>query len=538
MNSHKPPDEGKGVGSGCPVARCGAAPASDACKVESESGRASSPACVVSGGGCGATLPLLDSTHAFQSVELSRSQVVCLLSHMMMGCPPTLAESHPGEGHGEEAPESSFRDFLVWFGRGNGSVYSLNPSAVHAYLATMLCFFSTWVLECGHARVRPGDLCDASPLIVCKHVLRSMEGLASTTSTATATTTKKPAIKPATASATVAATATATATADMGQQAWRTCDVKLRGFKAGGLVRPVHPPQRAVVVFANAAIGFGPCGTQEELLFGMRPEACVATLFMPRLQAREACYITGARTVGSYTGFRATTRWAGALHSTTATTPKPCSCVGRRGSHALLVMDAVEFPASEDAPCDADSGAGGDGVGACPALLDVQPQYLFRELSKALCGFAAARSCRSTPTHSLAASWTLSRDRLGWTCRPSAAPGLSGDVVEVASGHWGCGAFGGNREVKALIQACAASCAGVTVVFFVTEREWSADAQAFTAGSSAEAICRTVMSLQETGAAVRDVVAALLDLPRQWRGAGASASPVLDFVLQHVGAAK
>ena len=44
--------------------------------------------------------------------------------------------------------------------------------------------------------------------------------------------------------------------------------------------------QEVELDFANKDIGFGPGGTQEEILFGMTPEACPAVLLCPTLQDR------------------------------------------------------------------------------------------------------------------------------------------------------------------------------------------------------------------------------------------------------------
>ena len=39
------------------------------------------------------------------------------------------------------------------------------------------------------------------------------------------------------------------------------------------------------------------------------------------------------------------------------------------------------------------------------------------------------------------------------------------DKVAIATGHWGCGAFGGNKYVKSLIQIMAACKANIHLVF-------------------------------------------------------------------------
>ena len=66
------------------------------------------------------------------------------------------------------------------------------------------------------------------------------------------------------------------------------------------------------VDFANKDIGFGPGGTQEEILFGMTPEACPAVLLCPTLTDHEALVISGVRRVGSWSGYGWEVEYSGA----------------------------------------------------------------------------------------------------------------------------------------------------------------------------------------------------------------------------------
>ena len=64
-----------------------------------------------------------------------------------------------------------------------------------------------------------------------------------------------------------------------------------------------QPPHQIEMDFANKDIGFGPGGSQEEILFGMTPEACPAVLLSPTLQARECLLISGVRRTGDWRGY-------------------------------------------------------------------------------------------------------------------------------------------------------------------------------------------------------------------------------------------
>ena len=70
----------------------------------------------------------------------------------------------------------------------------------------------------------------------------------------------------------------------------------------------------------------------------------------------------------------------------------------------------------------------------------VQPGPLLRELVKAFAGFSAP------------------------------APEVGAAERVIATGHWGCGAFGGHRGVKALVQWVAASAAGKGMVYCACNR--------------------------------------------------------------------
>ena len=65
-------------------------------------------------------------------------------------------------------------------------------------------------------------------------------------------------------------------------------------------------------------------------------------------------------------------------------------------------------------------------------------------------------------------AWTLRMALVGFAAACRESRRLCGDAAEtvVHTGWWGCGAFGGNRELMALVQLAAAQCAGVDRVVF------------------------------------------------------------------------
>ena len=164
-----------------------------------------------------------------------------------------------------------------------------------------------------------------------------------------------------------------------------------------------EPGCNVEVSFANKDVGFGVSGTQEEVKMGMSPEACVVMLLAPTLQDNEALLIRGARQVGAFEGIGRDVRFVGPYE------PKWCE-------RCILAMDAMELDCTEDE---------GD------MTIDLRESVLLRELNKAFCGFNS----------------------------------LGKDQVAIATGHWGCGAFGGNKCIKGVIQLMAASEANKRLVF-------------------------------------------------------------------------
>lgn len=156
------------------------------------------------------------------------------------------------------------------------------------------------------------------------------------------------------------------------------------------------------VDFANKYIGGGVLGSgcvQEEIRFVICPEMIVSKLFTELLRPTEALLMVGCERYSNYTGYAHTFRWSGNHIDRT-----PYDSSRRRRTH-VVAIDALAFVQSSH---------------------QYRDELMLRELNKAYVGFL----------HPL----------------QSPAPG-------VASGNWGCGAFGGDPRLKALLQlmACAAT---------------------------------------------------------------------------------
>ncbi|CAF1185257.1 unnamed protein product [Didymodactylos carnosus] len=162
------------------------------------------------------------------------------------------------------------------------------------------------------------------------------------------------------------------------------------------------------LIFANKHIGYGQYGTQEEAHCGMSTELNVVVLFMNRdLRDNECLVVHGIQTFGQYQGYGNDLKLIG-FHSSTA-------CDWSRRSYVFA--DALEMNFSET-----------------NELEDLKEYNLTRELAKISCTFR------------------LQQDK------------------SLNTGHFGCGAFHGNRYVKIVLQILVASFYNVQLHFYSSSK--------------------------------------------------------------------
>ncbi|NXO88840.1 PARG glycohydrolase, partial [Certhia brachydactyla] len=180
--------------------------------------------------------------------------------------------------------------------------------------------------------------------------------------------------------------------------------------------------EKCQVDFANRFVGGGVTGAglvQEEIRFLINPELIVSRLITEVLDHNECLIITGTEQYSEYTGYAETYRWA---RSHEDKTPRD---EWQRRYTEIVAIDAFHFRRFLD---------------------QFGPEKIRRELNKAnppltllcmqaYCGFSRA----NVPPQHLSA---------------------------IATGNWGCGAFGGDSRLKALIQILAAAEAGRDIVYF------------------------------------------------------------------------
>ncbi|KAK3760693.1 hypothetical protein RRG08_010666 [Elysia crispata] len=162
--------------------------------------------------------------------------------------------------------------------------------------------------------------------------------------------------------------------------------------------------------FANKYVGGGVLGrglVQEEIRFAICPEMILSRLFTPVLQDHEVLIMTGCERFNDYKGYSDTFQFTGDYVDET-----PRDTWGRKNTE-VVAMDALFFR-------------------------DPETQYekskILREVNKAYCAFQGTE--------------------------------FSSYLPAVCTGNWGCGAFRGDKHLKALIQLMAASVAGRQVCYF------------------------------------------------------------------------
>ncbi|GJJ67697.1 poly(ADP-ribose) glycohydrolase [Entomortierella parvispora] len=167
-------------------------------------------------------------------------------------------------------------------------------------------------------------------------------------------------------------------------------------------------PQAALQMdFANKNIGGGALdrgAVQEEIRFMICPELIISRLFTTQLEANESLLIKGAERYSNYIGYSKTFEWYSDHKD-----PVPRDALGRRMTN-ICAIDATPFKSK------------------ISRLNQFERYSILREFNKCLVGF-----------------------------RPSIHLQDSLTSHPIATGNWGCGAFGGDMQLKFVIQWMAAS---------------------------------------------------------------------------------
>ncbi|EOY06982.1 hypothetical protein QUC31_011594 [Theobroma cacao] len=249
---------------------------------------------------------------------------------------------------------------------------------------------------------------------------------------------------------------------------WTKSTLPLCPFQvySSGLIED-HPTGALEVDFANKYLGGGALHrgcVQEEIRFMISPELIAGMLFLPSMADNEAIEIVGAERFSDYTGYASSFRFTGDYVD-----KRSVDFLGRRKTRIVAI----------DALCS-------------PRMNQYKLKYLLRETNKAFCGFLDqskySQYKRLFQDNGLSAGQLhqdnkhdgdISRNEVLLNEAPSTSNetnegGSRMEVVRksdekggqfmdpkncigIATGNWGCGAFGGDPELKTIIQWLAAS---------------------------------------------------------------------------------
>ena len=164
----------------------------------------------------------------------------------------------------------------------------------------------------------------------------------------------------------------------------------------------------------------------------LSPELIVSCLLCERLADNEAALMHGFERFSKYTGYARSFAYAGPYVDVADAAKRP----------ALLAIDATHYRHGSN-------------------LAQFQKAHIERELNKALAGFTPPPSAGVTSRHFTPPQAPTPPG----PSEPPLPPALRGPIC---SGNWGCGAFGGDLQLKALLQVLACSLAGRPALHYFT----------------------------------------------------------------------
>jgi len=234
--------------------------------------------------------------------------------------------------------------------------------------------------------------------------------------------------------------------------------------------------------FANMYIGGGVLSggcVQEEIRFAIAPENCLSCLLCPVMRDEEAVQIVGAQQFSEYKGYGFYLQYGGDHKSDLRADTDGTTLV------AITAIDAIR----------------GRGSKQWGLEQQLEEHKMLRELNKAYAGFHPADP------------------RFGI----------------IATGNWGCGVFGGDHQLKAVLQLIAASARKRPVLYFPFDvrglgrsledfSAWCAD-EGVTAGGLWEGL-RSVAKSLRAGCIPGDMDRGLLDILKKVLAGSAPVSAV------------
>ncbi|RDY14067.1 Poly(ADP-ribose) glycohydrolase 1, partial [Mucuna pruriens] len=231
---------------------------------------------------------------------------------------------------------------------------------------------------------------------------------------------------------------------------WRTSGIPLCKFEvhSSGLIED-QSSDAVEVDFADPYLGglaLGKGCVQEEIRFMLSPELIAGMLFLPAMADNEAIEIVGVERFSTYTGYSKSFRFSGDYVD-----ERDVDTLRRRKTR-IVAIDALNRP----------------------GMSQYRENFLLREINKAFCGFLY--QCKYQPYKKIlqengfsSAPFDAAATTSMGTCERKFSNNKirssqndyhrmdQGNNIGVATGNWGCGVFGGDPEIKTIIQWLSAS---------------------------------------------------------------------------------
>ncbi|KAJ3700531.1 hypothetical protein LUZ61_004236 [Rhynchospora tenuis] len=219
---------------------------------------------------------------------------------------------------------------------------------------------------------------------------------------------------------------------------WKNSTVPLCTFKVfySGLMED-EQDEVLEVDFANRYLGGGALkqgAVQEEIRFMINPELIAGMLFMPSMEKNEAIEVIGSERFSYHKGYASTFKFAGDYRD-----KKLFDSMGRRNTR-IVAIDALSR------------------IG----VAQYEVENILREANKAFCGFMDHSKFQHYLPHfqgntDATGSSSLNLVEKKFKLEKINEESSAENRIGIATGNWGCGAFGGDPQIKSMIQWLAAS---------------------------------------------------------------------------------
>ncbi|KAJ3683507.1 hypothetical protein LUZ60_013734 [Juncus effusus] len=214
---------------------------------------------------------------------------------------------------------------------------------------------------------------------------------------------------------------------------WKNSSAPLCPFKVfnSGLIEDQNY-ESLEVDFANKYLGGGALKTgavQEEIRFMISPELIAGILFMPCMKNNESIEIIGAERFSYYKGYASSFEFTGNYSD-----EKPFDSMGRRKTR-IIAIDALSR------------------VG----VAQYETENLLREANKAFCGFMDQSKYQIYLSYFQENSNNISLQNIETSSSSNLGSDSDEGKIGISTGNWGCGAFGGDPQIKSIIQWLATS---------------------------------------------------------------------------------